>query len=72
MSNPCEQSDRIRNMEIDLAVAKSDINNVKNDINDIKSDIKSIDGKFDKVFWFTLSTGIGVIVQIIFLFLPKK
>ena len=39
---PCKQENTIRQMELALAVAKSDIKNVKEDIKELKYDMKDI------------------------------
>jgi hypothetical protein len=62
----CKQEDNIRKMEIDLAVAKSDIQNVKNEITDINENIKTISCKFDRMFWFILATLAGTLGQIFY------
>jgi hypothetical protein len=65
-NHDCEQRETIRKMEIDLAVAKSDINNVKNEITDINKNIESIHGKFDRMLWFILATLAATLGQILF------
>lgn len=51
----CDKEDKIRKLEVDLAVAQSDIKNVKDDIKDVKQDmketraiVKDIDRKIEK------------------------
>ena len=44
MPHECDKEKVIRDMEIRLAVAESDVKNVKDDIKQVKSDIKEVKG----------------------------
>ena len=84
MADPhfCLHEEKIRAMEIDLAVTKSDISNVKKEISDINCNIKSIDVKFDnlnakidekfnRIFWFVIATLVSALGQLLFIILEK-
>jgi len=71
----CQNEQRLRTMEIELAVAKSDISKVKSDVSDIKEDTKEIkksikeankstNDKFIKIAWGVISVLVGIIIQI--------
>jgi hypothetical protein len=55
MEHDCKQADIIKKLEIDLAVAKSDISYVKSDIGDIKASL-------DKYKWWFMGI-IGTIIS---------
>ena len=63
MAHECTQANVIRNLEINLAVAQSDIVTVKSDINDIKDSIS----KFNWWFISILISVIGSMATIIFM-----
>ena len=54
MQHECAQAETIRKLEVDLAVAKSDIATVKGDITGIRESLKQFN------WWF-----IGILVSII-------
>ena len=80
MTHECKQEKRLRDMELDVAVAKSDIKNVKDDVRDIKNDTKEIcqsqktlaekiDRKFNHLTWQIIGLLVaicGTLVMIIY------
>lgn len=65
MEHKCNQEDNIRRLEIDLAVAKSDIQNVKGDITDIKA-------KLNQFTWWFLSILVSIIGGLVTLYATLK
>ena len=63
--NVCIKEERIRGVEINVAVLQSEVTKVKSDIGFIKDDIKDIKKMLNKYLWWFVTGVGGIIAQII-------
>ena len=64
MPHECTQGATIRQLEVDLAVAKSDISTVKNDISDMKDDVKDVKNSINSQKWWLIGILGTVVVEL--------
>lgn len=59
----CINTEVIRKLEVDLAVAQSDIKGVKDDIKDVKSDVKDIKADISKQRWWLMGIMATLLIE---------
>ena len=71
MEHKCINIEIIRKLEVDLAVAQSDIKGVKDDIKDVKDDVKEIKADISQQKWWLMGIMAAVIIEVGKTFLSK-
>jgi hypothetical protein len=71
MPHECINTEIIRKLEVDLAVAQSDIKAVKDDIKNVKDDIRDVKQDISQQKWWLMGIMAAVIIELVKSFVGK-